>query len=384
MFLIKFFYFLHGYVIIEADSKNIFSFLKLCSETGISVYNIVRKNNYTFTVLRKDLKAVLHAGKDSGADFTSVKICGLPNIIQKLRSRVCFCVGAAVFVLFFSVSSMFLWSVEVSEDCGIDPLEVKKSLSEIGVKPGSLLFTLPDNREMKEKLINSFDNVPWAWVYINGVKARVVIHTGTVAPTVVKKNAPCDIVAKRDGFIIKISERNGMKVINEGNAVKAGEVVISGYVDTGEDKPKFQTHADGDVFALTEYTASETYSLLRDNKKTTGRKKSVFDINVFSKNFTLFSPPDYDCYINHEKKYNLPFISVRRTIYEEAEKNEEIIPPDWMEEFAKRDLSSRISDNLSPFAQKQSEKFSSVINANTITVTAEMTFIENIGTSVPR
>ncbi len=384
MFLIKFFYFLQGYVIIKADGKNIYRFFNLCSEQGINIYNIVHNKIYTFTVLRKDLKKAVHAARKSEIKINRVKICGLPKILSRLRSRLCFTVGAALFVLFFSAASMFLWSVEVDENCDIDPQAVKSVLSEIGVKPGVPLCRLPDRQTMKEKLINSFDNVPWAWVYINGVRAKVVLHSGTVAPIVIKEDAPCDIAAKRDGFIVKVSSKKGMKLINEGNAVNAGDIVISGYVDTGEDKPKFETHAEGDVLALTSYKLSESYSLTRENPIPTGRKKSTFEITFFSKELNIFSPPEYDFFINHEKSFHLPFISINRIIYEEAEKNEESIPPDWMEDFAKRDLSARIASQLSPLAQKQSESYSSQINGNKITVTAEMSFIENIGTTVPR
>lgn len=384
MFLIKFFYFLKGYVIIEAKEKNIYDFFKLCNNQNINLYNIEKKDGFKFIVYKKNLKRAVSVARKSNIEIKNVDFVGLEQILKRLKSRAVFSVGAAIFVLFFSFSSNFLWTVEVSDECKINPEEVKSVLAQIGVKPGKMLRSLPDSITMKEKLINSFENVPWAWVYIKGVRAKVVVHKGTVAPVVIKDDEPCDIVAKRDGFLVSVSAKKGMKKVQASNAVKAGDVIISGKVEIDEDKPNYEVHADGDVLALTEYKKTGNYSLTREILNPTGKIKSVFLLNIFSKNIKFFSEPSFDDYIKHEENYSFLGFKIKKIVYSEAERKNESIPAEYMEEFAKRDLSAQIASELSPLASLKSENYTTEKNNDSITVTAEMSFIENIGTAVPR
>ena len=380
MFLIKFFYFLKGYVIIETYGKSVWTLISACAEKNIKLYNITPGEKITFYdlyMLALKLGIKLKIKKEKSAD----------DFLFRYKKRVGFLAGICLFIITFCVSSMFLLDIRVESDGEIDEGIVLTCLEDIGVRPGVLLKNLPDGITMKNHLINSLENVPWAWVYVDGVRARVQIHEGTVPPVMVDEDAPCDIIASKDGFVTEMSVKKGMPLCVPGNAVNAGEVLVSGLVEAGseENKKSYTVHADGEVMAYTHYEKTGEYSLFEDRPEFTGKEKSVYDISISKKNFRIFKEPEYE-YSICTKREVFSIFGVKLTCYKymEAEKNRVQLTEEWVTEFARRDLSAQISNELGTFARLQSEDYEVIKNNSTITVTARMDFIENIGVTVPR
>jgi len=388
MFLIKFFYFLKGYVIIKADGKSVLDFINECTAGGLRLYNIIYGEGVQFTVCRNDFFRLMQYADATETHLNIIKKCGIVYILNRHRKRTVFFAGAVLFVLFIAVSSGFLWDIRIEGNESIKNEQVLNLLHEIGVKPGVHLSKLPDAQEMKDHLIGNLDNVPWAWVYIEGVRARVVIHEGIVPPVVADDSVPCDIIASRPGFVTGVSVKKGKALCMAGNAVVAGEVLISGYIDPTEMREGYEVHADGEIMAVTSYTESADYSIYEDRPKFTGNEKSVFEITLFSKTFSLFKPPEYNYSIKKETVFSPGIfsgrISVKQIKYMEAEKNRVQLPLDWITEFAKRDLSARISEKLGSFARLISQEYTVSENGSTVNVTANMEFTESIGVCVPR
>lgn len=390
MFLIKFFYFLKGYVIIEAYGKSVLKLISECAARGIRIYNIVRGERIRFAVCCSDLPELEKIAAETGVAVKTVRKCGLAFMLKSYRRRVLFPVGALIFVLFFAVSSRFLWDIRIEGNDKITDGQVLALLSEIGVKPGARLSKLPDAMTMKDHLVGRLENVPWAWVYVEGVRARVCIHEGTVPPVIVDESKPCDIIASRDGFITEMSVKKGMRMCMPGNAVNAGEVLVSGFVELDDESEGFEVHADGRILALTHHEQTGTYSLSEERPEFTGNEKSIFEVTLFSKSFTLFKAPDYDYSITTEDCFKPSHLakhtgfSVTKRTFREAVKNTVQLPYEWVLEYAKRDLTARISAELGSFSRLQREDFAVTENGGSITVTAKMDFIESIGVCVPR
>ena len=51
-----------------------------------------------------------------------------------------------------------------------------------------------------------------------------------IPPNILDKDTPCDIVAACDGIINHMVVKNGEEVLNDGDAVKTGDVIVSGKV----------------------------------------------------------------------------------------------------------------------------------------------------------
>ncbi len=386
MFLIKFFYFLKGYVIIEAYGNSVWKLVSECALKGIKIYNISGGERASFVMLQDDFYDVFKLSESMGVILKIKKVQGVEHLVHKYRKRIGFPVGVGIFALFFIISSGYLWDIKVETQGRVTEVQVLELLEEIGVKPGIRLSHLPDGTTMKNHLVNSLDNVPWAWVYVNGVRARVCVHEGRVPPVVVDEDETCNVIAACDGFITEMSVKRGMKCAQPGNAVNAGDVLISGIVEVGKDDSKkyYTVHAEGDVIAHTRHERSGKYSLFEERPEFSGREKNVYKITFLSKEYNVFSKPEYEYSIKTNKKIlSLGFLELEKIKYMEAERIKVQLPEEWVIEFAKRDLTAQISAELGSFARLIKDDYIVEKNGNFLTVKAVMEFTENIGVKVP-
>lgn len=387
MFLIKFFYFLKGYVIIEAYDKTVWELINWASVNNIKLYNITSGEKISFIIMSDDFYYLYTMASKLGIKLKIKKEHSINNLFFRYKRRIGFFLGAALFVVAFFISSGFLIDITVETDGKLSEDVVIETLDEIGVRPGVLLKNLPDGITMKNHLVNSLENVPWAWVYVEGTRARVQIHEGTVPPVVVDDDVPCDIIASKDGFITGMSVKKGMPLCTAGSAVNAGEVLVSGLVEVGpeENKKYYTVHSDGEIMAYTHYEITGEYNLFEERPEFTGKEKNVYDLTLFGKQFSIFKEPLYDYSVSTKKQIFSGFgINLVCNKYMEAEKNTVQLTEEWVTEFAKRDLSAQVSERLGSFARLQSEDYIIEKQNNTIRVTACMDFIENIGVTVPR
>ena len=387
MFLIKFFYFLKGYVIIEVYDKSVWELINQASENNIKLYNITSGEKISFALMADDFYDLYTMASKLGIKLKIKKEHSINNLLFRYKRRIGFFAGAMLFIVAFCISSRFLIDITVETDGKLPEETVLELLGEIGVRPGVLLKNLPDGITMKNHLVNSLENVPWAWVYVNGTRARVQIHEGTVPPVVVDDDVSCDIIASKDGFITEMYVKKGMPLCTAGSAVNAGEVLVSGLVEVGpeENKKYYTVHSDGEIMAYTHYELTGEYNLFEERPEFTGKEKNVYDLTLFGKHMRIFKEPDYDYSVCTKKQIFSGFgINLVSNKHMEAEKNTVQLTEEWVTEFAKRDLSAQISERLGPFARLQSEDYLIERGNKSIRVTARMDFIENIGVTVPR
>ena len=53
----------------------------------------------------------------------------------------------------------------------------------------------------------------------------------TEKPEIIKQDEYCNIIADKDGQIVKITANNGTKIVKEGDIVKKGSIIIGGWME---------------------------------------------------------------------------------------------------------------------------------------------------------
>lgn len=269
------------------------------------------------------------------------------------------------------------------------------TLDSIGIKSGALKAKLPDGMESKTAIINNNDHIAWAWVYIEGAKARVEIYEQIIPPNIVDKDTPCDIVAACDGIINHMVVKNGEEVLNDGDAVKTGDVIVSGKVATykeGYPEEYIYVHSMADIMAYTTHSKNGDYKLYYESRVPTGKNRYMVSLEVFGKMFSLpLGKMNFEEYDVNETRYEIciPFfgytgIAFDAVKYTEVNVNKEPISIETAVEFAKNDLEEKISNELLYGSTLTDEKVEyEKIDNETINVKLEMDFIQNIATSQP-
>lgn len=126
------------------------------------------------------------------------------------------------------------------------------------------------------------DGIAWAGVEIRGVKLTVSIEDSISVPKLIQSNQPYNIVAERDGLIVKMEVYAGNALVKEGDTVRKGQLLVSGKIenqrpDLGGDFGSKEVHALGRVIARTWYESSLPVSMEYTQRIKTGNEhKTVY------------------------------------------------------------------------------------------------------------
>ena len=100
-----------------------------------------------------------------------------------------------------------------------------------------IYFGAPRNairsEQVKNQLLSRIPQLQWAGVRTIGCVAVITVTEKKANDEDTVDNAVCSIVAARDGVISEITILRGNGLCKPGQAVKAGQVLISGYTDCG-------------------------------------------------------------------------------------------------------------------------------------------------------
>ena len=394
----KFFKFLKGYVIIRIYGKNAERFINICVKRNIALYYLkyspdgsiescVDKNSFSM------LRPIAFKTK------TSVRILkkkGLFDIYRRYGGRYALIAGGIMFILFFTISSRFIWAVEINGVEISDYNRVVESLEKSGIYPGARKSQIDEIAEVKKRILRENDTISWAWAYIEGAKVRVEVYERILPPQVFDRNLPCDIISGCDGYIKNIILKNGHCELKIGDTVNAGQILISGKVPVfkeGEEEKYMYVHAAGTIEAYTSHKAKGRYSTYYETDIPTGRKKSMNTLELFGKEFSLYfnNDIDYEYYITDKNRYELtiPFwgysgIALNTVKISEAQLRREPLSLETVLDFAENELEEKISKQLGYDASLIDRELKyEYINDETIEVELVMNFIEKIGTEVP-
>jgi len=92
----------------------------------------------------------------------------------------------------------------------------------------------------------------WMTVNVNSSRASVVVSERLEKPEIYVESDSADLIAKNTGIIKNISALNGKVIAEKGKAVTAGEVLVSGLMDSITAEPRL-VRAQGEVIAETWY-----------------------------------------------------------------------------------------------------------------------------------
>lgn len=223
---------------------------------------------------------------------------GLPARYRRFRRREALWAGALVFAAGLFLLSSFVWTLEIEGNQRLEEESLLSACARLGLSPGVWKKSV-DMDAVTEGLLAQFHDLSWVSVSMDGTKVTVRLAETIEAPEVVEKERPCDIVAAKDGLILSISAERGTPLVEPGDVVKAGEVLISSLVTgetEGETPYRAQTAAAGSVKAKTWMEWSEELPLVYTEKEYTGEEKTDHALLLGDMAVNFFRPAqEEDC-----------------------------------------------------------------------------------------
>ncbi len=234
--------------IVSADNNAIIHKL---NRLDITLYDINVIDELTFVVHinGRDYKAAMNELKRLG-----VKIEILNNLQRKylpvqLVKRPILALGILLIVLLSVLMSRFVLLVRVEGNETVPTRLIQEQVFSSGVKLGSFSRRIR-SEQVKNQLLEAIPQLQWAGVNIEGCVATVRVRENSLDAVQEKRNGfVTNVVASKDGIVESITVTEGQRLCAVGDAVKASQILISGYTDCGSYVRAGR--AEGEVFAKT-------------------------------------------------------------------------------------------------------------------------------------
>ncbi len=211
-------------------------FLRSCKESGIVLYEVSASGNTINAFVRQyDVRHLIACAEKSGMQLDIIRRSGIPDLFFRYRRRLGVPAGLMSFILILLVLRSFIWSINISGLENIPEDEILLHLEEMGIKAGQFCENI-SCRDAEFSIYKAFEDVNWVNVRVSGTRLFVSISEVKVNEEY-KEDIFSNIVAARDGEIVRADIFSGEGKIYPGTAVVKGDLLVSGV----------KTHRDGSV-----------------------------------------------------------------------------------------------------------------------------------------
>ena len=196
-----------------------------------------------------------------------------------------------------------IFFVQVEGNVAIPSRLIAEKAAECGIVFGACRREVRSER-MKNSLLEAIPQLSWAGINTSGCTAVITVREREDKQPSQEMTGITSIVAARDGIIREMTVVKGNALCATGQAVKKGQVLVSGYTDCGICIRA--TGASGEIFAETKRSQQAIMPTIFQNRgKITGKaKKYSFIIGkkrIFFANSSGIS--DASCAKIYEEKY---------------------------------------------------------------------------------
>ncbi len=318
--------FFRGCVVIYAEGRFCERFLNVCMRRGIYLRDVRRpgEDKIVATVSIRAFRELRQIARKTKTHISISKRQGLPFLLHRYRKRKAVFLGLMIFCVMTWYFSTHIMGIDVTGNQRLSTVEIVDALKDFGLYHGASIKGI-DRRLVKNRMMNSFEDMAWIGVNIKGSRAYIEVKERLDTRVELDRDVPCDIVAERTGIIRLLEVKNGQTVVKPNQLVEKGDLLVSGVVDS-QTKGIRYVHSFGEIYAETSYKKSGEYSLEITEKIYTGETKNRYSIGILGKELKLWHSerqPFEFCDISvetteHKSPFDrLPSLFVTKKIYKE-------------------------------------------------------------------
>ena len=293
------------------------------------MWNVKRdKSTIMYARVRiKEFKYLKHVAKTTQCKIEIEEKRGLPFFLNKHRKRKIFAGCLITIVLMLTITSNYIWNIEIIADGEINQAEIISLLEQEGLSIGKQKGKIDTKKVINNIRLNRAD-IAWIGIKIEGTNAIIEIVKSDEKPSIVAEDEYCNIVSNKEGIITKINAQDGTAVAKVGDLVQVGTPLVAGWLE-GKYTGIRYVHARADIEAKVWYTQKEKAYYNQVISVPTGKQENKYALNLnnfkinFYKNLSKFQ--NYDT-INESKKlklfsnFYLPIEIEKSTNYEYEQK----------------------------------------------------------------
>ena len=241
------------------------------------------------------------------------KPLGLAALVRSLLKRRATLVAVLVSFVLTIASPSVVWDVRVSGNERLSDNDVTSALAPLGLTVGAL-WSGVDRSVLETALLETCPEISWVNINRRGGVAYVEIMEAALPPKVDTEEGYCNVVASVDCVISEISVTSGYAAVSVGQAVRAGEVLISGVLP--DEAGGGFCRASGSVKGIVDDEITVSVSRSYTEKDYSEGIKSALTLKIFNFSINIFKiygncGEKYDIIKNNENcrlfgKYDIP------------------------------------------------------------------------------
>lgn len=228
---------LHGYVVITVFGDNKEQFLNLALQRNIDIYDVEwHEDGYSVIIAKVaygDIGKLRQIRRKVGCGFKLGKRRGWPFFYRYLQKRKMLVAGFLIFCLGLYVLSGFVWQIKVVPRENIKYLDNEEILTlceQYGIKKGVWGGNI-DFDTVEKQLIMQIPELSWVSVEKEGILVKINIAERDLW-TEDDENATVGAIwANRKALIEELLIKHGTAVVNEGDVVEKGALLVSPLAD---------------------------------------------------------------------------------------------------------------------------------------------------------
>lgn len=248
--MIKVFRYLAGYVVFTAKGGFSERFINLCAVGRVRVWDINCFDGYIKgKIAVRDFRKFRRIVRKTGVKLSISEKVGLPFYLRQHSNRVGLIVSVAFYIVFCGIMNRFIWCIDTCDSDNFSREQIISAAENAGLRHGIYVSSFDEEKAARE-IYKAFDgNLSWVKVNIKGSLAAIEYREKTEKLEIEEKGEPTNIIADFDGVIVSDETYQGVKNLSRGNAVRKGDVLISGVVE-GIDQKTLYYEAKGKFTAL--------------------------------------------------------------------------------------------------------------------------------------
>lgn len=288
--MLKLFYFFRGYLWIRVSGDGASRFINLCGIRHMMLWNIKQDGeSYTMCISLKSFFVMKDIVRKTSTRVAILKRIGLPFLMSGVKKRWFFPAFLLIVGILFFLSQFLLWNIRIQGNQELPEESVMLFLEEHEIKKGMLLKDV-DTELLEKEMRKTFQEITWISVYLDGNSLTLDIKENDKPipgeesdgekihkEGFLEEETGIDICASKAGRVASIITREGTPLVQVGDEVNVGDVLIRGNVEIfdneGNVRDIVNVHADGDIMLECNISTSFEIPLMKTVKTETGNYK---------------------------------------------------------------------------------------------------------------
>lgn len=225
--------------------------LKQAVEAGVSVFSAKADSELkcVFRIHRRDYPVLMKICQKRGDKLEVQKKVGVFWSGKRFAARPILLSGFLLLLILMLLLPTRVLFIQVEGCSAVPQRRILEAAEELGLSFGASRRQIR-SEQLKNGLLSKIPELKWAGVNTKGCVAVISVRERTAAQEPVEESGRVgNVVAVRDGIVDSVTVTRGTGLCQTGQAVKQGQVLISGYTDCG--RILQAALAKGEVYAKT-------------------------------------------------------------------------------------------------------------------------------------